>query len=122
MSSTFVEDHIQVKGEPDQNITYTIHLQTVSPRQNYITLKLEVKLLDCPPGFILKDEEGICNAEAYVALIRCHSFHNYLLPGYWAGQVETPNGLELATSVCLFCDYCMIKISGGWGSLALRYC
>ena len=105
--STYVRNRIQLRGKPDHNATNTfIQLQTVSPRKNYI--RLEVKLLDCPPGFILnKDLECICNAGAYVALLKCDSFQSYLLPGYWAGLIKTSSGpgSELATSPCIFCNY-----------------
>ena len=102
--SSFVGNKIQLTGKPKQNAS--LYLQTVSPRQSFI--RLEVKLSDCPPGFMLSDKlECVCNVDAYVGLFKCDfdNFHSHLLPGYWAGLIETLNGSELATSTCPFCDY-----------------
>ena len=60
LDSTFVCKKIQLKGEPGENAT--LYLQTMLPRQSYI--KLDVKLTDCPPGFMLNDvSECVCNAD-----------------------------------------------------------
>lgn len=99
LDSTLVRKRIQLRGQPGTNAT--LIFQTMFPRQSYI--KLEVKLVDCPPGFKLNDNsECICNKEAYVGLFKCRNYRSYLLPGYWAGLIDTPNGLKLVTSVCPF--------------------
>ena len=100
--SSFIGDKIQLSGKPDQNSSF--YLQTVSPRQSYI--KLEVKLIDCPPGFRLSNtSQCVCNVDSYVGLFKCDldNFYSHLLPGFWAGLLG--NESELVTSPCPFCDY-----------------
>ena len=104
--SSIIGDKIELLGEPHKKTNVT--LQTVSLRQAYITF--EVELLECPPGFKLKESVCICNADAYVALFKCNrqKFHSHLIPGFWAGLISdrsNPKRMELATSICPFCDY-----------------
>ena len=45
-----------------------------------------------------------------MALFKCNrqKFHSHLIPGFWAGLISdrsNPNRMELATSICPFCDY-----------------
>ena len=99
---TSVGSKIQLKGKPGNSGIIT--LQTMFPRESYI--KLKVNLTNCPPGYVLSDgSECICNMEAYMGLFKCDdSFHSYLIPGFWAGLIETPSGheLKLATSAFPF--------------------
>jgi hypothetical protein len=102
--SSFVGDTVQLSGAPDQ--TASLSLQTVSPRQSYI--RLEVKLLQCPPGFRLNNNsQCVCNVESYVGLFKCdlENFNSHLLPGFWAGLLLMDNETELVTSPCPFCNY-----------------
>ena len=103
-----LSDQITLKGEPNESAE--LFLQTVSQRQVYT--KLKVQLIDCPPGFTLQKDECVCNAHQYVGLIRCdiHSLNSYLYPGFWIGLVSdssSPRRIELATGICSpgFCDY-----------------
>ena len=113
--SSCLSDQIVLKGEPNENAE--LFLQTVSQRQVYI--KLRVQLIDCPPGFTLKRNECVCNAHQYVGLVRCdvHSLNSYLYPGFWTGLVSdsnySPRWVELATGICPtgFCDYNGSEIS-----------
>ena len=98
--SSFIGDEIQLTGKADQNVT--LYLETLSPRKGYI--QLAVQLLSCPPGFKPNNlSECVCNTQNHFALLRCdeNSFHSYLLPGHWAGVIES----KLVSSVCPFCDY-----------------
>ena len=64
-----------------------------------------LKLLDCPPGFELKNNsECVCNLDGYICLLNCDNdkFSDYLHPGYWAGYIDQAT---LGTSVCPFCTY-----------------
>ena len=102
--SSFIGDKVQLRGKPEQ--TASLYLQTVSPRQSYI--RLEVKLLECPPGFRLNNNsQCMCNVESYVGLFKCDldNVYSHLLPGFWAGQLAMGNKSELVTSPCPFCDY-----------------
>ena len=102
--STLVTDEIRVKGKPSQSLD--LDLNILSLRQSYINLKAE--LLDCPPGFELKDNsECVCNLDGYTGLFKCDydNFQSFLLPGYWAGYINQSNLSNLATSACPFCDY-----------------
>ena len=106
--SSVIGDKIQLSGEPHKQANIT--LQTVSLRQAYI--KVEVELIDCPPGFKLDIslKTCVCNTEAYVALFKCNKrkFHSHLKPGFWVGFVndrKTPDKTELSTTFCPLCDY-----------------
>lgn len=102
LDAAYIKDEIRLRGT--KGSTATLDLQTTSLRKTYIRLKVE--LLECPPGYSFNDHDNChCSAAAYVGLLRCESFHSYLLPGYWAGQMETANGPELVTSSCAFCNY-----------------
>jgi predicted outer membrane repeat protein len=104
-STVYVGNEIQLRGR--RGSTATLDLQTTSPRKTYIRLELE--LVECPPGYSFNDKHLTCScsADAHVGFLRCNreSFYSYLLPGYWAGQMETRNGSELVTSSCAFCKY-----------------
>ena len=110
-TSAYIGEKIQLRGNPHQNAT--LHLQAVSPRQNYI--KLNVTLLDCPPGFKFdnKSSKCICGADIYVGLIRCDmdTYHSYIHPGFWIGLVKTSDRTDLVSSQCPFCDYSKQMIS-----------
>ena len=97
-------DKIQVKGEPKSvNQNVTLQLSIVSPRQSLI--RLNVTLLDCPPGFIfINNSECVCNEDAYEGIFKCDldNFRSHLNLGYWAGFID---GSKLVTSSCPFCDY-----------------
>lgn len=111
--SSCLSDQITLKGESKQSAS--LLLQTVSPRQTY--LKLNVQLTLCPPGFVLDDAKCICNAHLYSGFIRCdtNTMHSYLNPGFWTGLVsngEDADMVQLATGVCppFFCDYNGIEL------------
>ena len=105
ISSKYVTDKIQLTGNPHQ--VANLNLWHTSPRRNYITL--DVKLVDCPPGFKLnKKLTCVCDARAHFGKIQCDldNFHSHLLPGYWAGTIKTvQNSSELVTCRCPFCHY-----------------
>ena len=98
-SSLFTMDKVKLLGQPGSRTT--ISLQTVSPRQDYITLSIE--LLECPPGFNIHSDRCECDALSYVGILGCNKTHSYLTPGFWAGLIEdetTVNVTQLATSTC----------------------
>ena len=104
--SIYVGEKIQLKGNPG-NQAY-LSLQTVSTRQSYITLSVEIA--QCPPGFKLENFECICNSKEHYGLLECdRDFRGILSPGLWAGNIldENSGKIELVTSVCprTFCDY-----------------
>ena len=104
-TSAYVGEKIQLRGRPRSSTT--LHLQAVSPRQNYI--KINVTLLECPPGFIFdnKTSKCVCGADTQVSLIRCDldTFHSYILPGFWIGLVKTSNRTDLVSGRCAFCEH-----------------
>ena len=103
--SSCLSEQITLKGEPKQ--TTQLFLQTVSPRQTYV--RLDVEIINCPPGFILKQDECICNAHMHDGLLRCdmNTLHSYLIPGFWIGLISDKDRRGLATGICPpnFCDY-----------------
>lgn len=104
--SLYVGEKLQLNGKPGD--TAYLSLQTVSTRQSYITLPVE--MADCPPGFKLENDECVCNSKEHYGLLECdHNFHSILSPGLWIGHIsdEKTGNTELVTSVCprTFCDY-----------------
>ena len=112
--SSCLSDEISMKGAPDQSAL--LSLQTVSLRQTFINL--EVKLLNCPPGFILDEQKRCaCHAHLYTGFLRCNTndFYSYLHSSFWTGLVrdKTSHRTELVTGFCPtgFCDYNGSKVS-----------
>ena len=105
INSAYIGDKIQLMGEP--NKTASVHLYTLSPRQNFI--EVPAKLIDCPPGFKIDNSKCICNKKAPVGIFKCDSvnFQSHLLPGYWVGVMEEAHteSSKLVTCTCPFCDY-----------------
>ena len=106
--SSCLSDQIVLKGEPNQ--TARLFLQTISPRQTYV--KLDVKLSNCPPGFVLEENTCVCNAHLIVGFLRCdtNTLNSYIIRDYWIGLVHhknDPSRMELAIGICppFFCDY-----------------
>lgn len=107
-SSLFVINKVKLFGQPGSRATMS--LQTVSPRQGYITLSVE--LLECPPGFNIHNDKCECDSSSYVGILGCNETHSYLTPGFWAGLIEdetTGNVRQLATSTCPQ-GYCSTQI------------
>ena len=103
-SATYIEDEIQLKGNPNQTEHALLRLHTLSPRQIFI--EANVTLAECPPGFVLSNKSKcVCNDKAPVGIFKCdlEKFHSHLLPGYWAGLIRGFDGL--VTSTCPFCEY-----------------
>ena len=101
VSSVHVGSGIQLRGKPGAEAG--LILETISSRDVFTRLK--VKLADCPPGYTLDNNlQCVCNAEAYIGLFKCHDFNMYssLLPGYWAGIIDTKGGSKFVTSACRF--------------------
>ena len=105
--SLYVGEKILLKGKPGEKAH--LYLQTVSTRQSYIGLSIEIA--DCPPGFKLEnDSECVCNSKEHYGLLECdRDFYSVLSPGLWIGIIPDENtcNTELVTSVCprTFCDY-----------------
>ena len=98
--STLITDKIQVRGSPNQTAILTLNMASSS--QSYI--RLNMKLINCPPGFRfdINSSECVCNADAYTGIYKCdmNTYQSHLIPGYWAGYFNS----QLVTSACLFCD------------------
>ena len=103
--STVITDRINIRGKPNQKATLNMNL--VSARQSFI--QLDVEVLDCPPGFKLKDESKcVCNTNAHVGMFNCDldSFQSHLISGYWTGYInDSRSKPRLVTSACPFCNY-----------------
>ena len=102
--SSYVGKTILLRGLPRDKAN--LSLQTVSTRQSYTTL--EVELEECPPGFKLEIDKCVCDANKYFGLLDCdrNNFQSYLTPGFWAGLISTSDK-EMVISICphSFCDY-----------------
>lgn len=97
--SQYVGSEIELQGNPGSEAKLILY--TASRRDSYI--EFNVSLTNCPPGFMLTKDLGcVCNTAAYVGLLRCDTNHSYLLPGYWAGILNTTSGRKLVTSAYPF--------------------
>ena len=106
-SSSFVLEQVKLLGKPGSKAL--LSLQTVSSRQSYITLAVE--LHECPPGFSIRAEEScVCDASSYAGITGCNDTNSYLLAGLWAGMVQDesmPNVSVFVTSPCPL-GYCYV--------------
>lgn len=105
-SYCLTDQNIQLTGQPHQ--TDTLLLQVTNARKIFATL--EVELLDCPPGFTLRENRCECDVSSHIGLVRCgdgEQLYSYLRPGFWAGYINTTEGVLLATTICPFgfCNY-----------------
>ena len=103
--SSYVGDTIQLNGKTKETANITFHI--ASPRNSYVQFPVEMQ--ECPPGFQINEDElkCVCNTDAYVGLLECNTsaFYSHIIPGYWAGFLQTSDGHELVTSPCAYCDY-----------------
>ena len=98
-------------GEP--NSTGRLNLFKTGFRE--IAISLEIKLLECPPGYVLHEQvlkKCVCAREtdySYPGLIKCDNtlFQAYFKRGYWVGygDSETAEGLLSARCPSKFCSY-----------------
>ena len=105
-----IGEQIVLKGKPGEIANLVLH--TASSRLSYI--KLRMKLVDCPPGFIYSDASSgcICISHEYTGLLLCNTtlFYSYISPGFWIGILndnKNDSKPELVTSYCPlnFCNY-----------------
>ena len=93
----------------DEKESGNLLLQTVTARKSSILVN--VTLAQCPPGFILNENECICDTDLYVGFTRCNNshFHAHIKQGYWTGYVmhDKRDQYTLVTAVCPlgFCNY-----------------
>ena len=108
--SSCIGEKIVLRGKPGGSAN--LYLHTTSSRLSYI--RLWVKLIDCPPGFIFSETSSgcICNSHKYIGMLECNTtvFYSYLSPGFWVGMlsdIENNSKIELVTSYCPldFCSY-----------------
>ena len=108
--SSCVGEKIILKGK--QGEYAYLYLHTTSSRLSYI--RLQVKLIDCPPGFIFSETSSscVCNSHKFIGMLGCNTtvFYSHLTPGFWVGMLsdaENDSNIELVTSYCPlnFCNY-----------------
>ena len=101
-SYAFLSDNKTVlHGQPGTATFLT--LSTTSVRENAITLKLEVH--DCPPGYIIKDDQCVCSAgskQVYSPVYSCsrNDFVAIVRHGYWIGYVDGETENDFLYSYC----------------------
>jgi len=109
---------VQLLGEPDNTID--LELQTIGVRP--LSVRFNVKLTDCPPGFYLEKDgnKSVCwcssykEDQSYRGVVKCDDNEGvlvaYLRSQYWAGY-QTNNHKDLITGDCPE-NYCFINRSG----------
>ena len=124
--SSCVGEKIILKGKPGE-YAY-LYLHTTSSRLSYI--RLWVKLIDCPPGFVFSETTSscICNSHKYIGMLGCNTtvFYSNLTPGFWVGMLsdaENDSNVELVTSYCPlnFCNYNDTSSTGNTVKLPQRH-
>ena len=109
--TTFLTNQaIQFRGKPHEEDNLVV--QVVNARR--IFLSVDVEMLDCPPGYILQENQCVCDAQSHIALVRCNDthLHSYLRTGYWVGYTNsTAKDALLLSAVCPleFCNYHFIR-------------
>ena len=103
----FTNGSIQIAGKPNE--ICELQLETDGDYQIFTTL--QIKLLNCPPGFIHSNENGQCkclvnHTHQNPAVIGCEfsSFQAYFDHFYWVGY-ETDSAVDLLVSSCPY-RYC----------------
>ena len=109
--SYLYDNRMMLFGEP--NSTGRLKLFKTGFRE--IAISLKVKLLECPPGYVLHKrvlKKCICAREteySYAGLINCDNtlFQAYFKRGFWVGygDSETAEGLLSAHCPSKFCSY-----------------
>ena len=90
-----VTNRTRILGDPNQNAT--IILSTVQSLYN-IDYRINIELLQCPPGFFYSKPSNTCRcsadveAQSYIAIVKFNytKYRAFILNGYWAGYI--PNG------------------------------
>ena len=59
------------------------------------TISIEIRLGECPPGFMMEDDICVCAASKIFGIARCKrsSSHSYIFRGYWIGICNSGNSL-----------------------------
>ena len=102
-------NRFQVKGQ--SNDTGHLEIRTLDFRN--LTVGLDIKLTECPPGFINKDDTCLCSAdyigEHYDGITRCDNqeFQASIVSGLWVGYKDKlvfENNLYTATCPPGYCN------------------
>lgn len=98
-------------GRPGTNDI--LNIIQVAPR--YTILRVNVTMLNCPPGFYFDSKDAVCKCSAfteqhhYYGIIKCNTeeYTAYLLRGFWIGYVpstmQQPENLYTAICPLGFC-------------------
>ena len=96
LETAYVGNKVKLLDRLEKDVSLCLH--TVSSRDSYTTIKVEIK--ECPPGFKLESQECRCNFAEYYGLIGCNNDYLSLLTlGLWAGTIDDENQ-EMVTSIC----------------------
>ena len=92
----------QIKGQPND----TGHLEIGTLYFRNLTVGLNIKLSECPPGFINRNNTCLCSADDikqhYDGIVRCDNqeFQASIVPGLWVGYEGEPSEDNLYTGTC----------------------
>ena len=107
LGSLTLKNNTNFYGEPRESGILTIENSAQIVRQ----LRINFKLADCPPGFVLKNFRKSCVCSAADSLYRgIHSCRNHsalVKPGYWVGYIGGNTEETLFTGNCIasFCNF-----------------
>ena len=70
------------------------------------SLRINILLVDCPPGFV-NDDSGTCKCGAayFSGISSCVSYQAHIVQGYWAGRCTDDNQFCTAYCPAGFCNY-----------------
>ena len=107
--SSCVGERLVLRGQPGE--VENLYLHTATSRLSYI--KIKVKLVDCPPGFIYSEtsETCVCNANEYIAVLSCNTtvFYSYITQGFWIGMVSDAKNESRRELVTGYCPHCKLN-------------
>ena len=92
---------INIQGQPDETA-----ILRLDPSSTDISLLMDIKLVECPPGYVLKNEKCECGSAYYHGVLKCDPDPS-IRYGTWMGRCNHTSS-KLCTSPCPM-GYCLYK-------------
>ena len=92
---------IELIGQPHEQAKLVLN-----PTATNTSLNIDIKLSDCPPGYILTNGSCECAASSYYGILKCDP-EAYILHGVWMGYCNSSrvHNVHLCTGDCPY-GYC----------------
>ena len=103
---------INIRGQPPENT-----LLYLNPLASDISLLMEIKLTDCPPGYVLEKGKCECGSMFFFGILKCDP-EAYLQYGIWMGKCNHKS-MNICTSSCPL-GYCAYKNQNAYQHLPMN--